>query len=229
MVSSRSTLLFSLFSLVSSHSQPFLPSPRHLVACEPLCVSCDSSGKCISCSYDAQLSAGKCTCDPGYYANKSSCDLCPAACATCTKSDTVKCSECSDLAGMNEDGECYCLGGSSWNIYTRTCQCSTGYYFSVSQECLQCTYRCNVCEGSGAAQCIVCESGLFPSNEGCIVHTYSSYEEPTDDDDDDGTSLGGAIGGAIGGIISFAIVGGCAYYWWNRCKGTLIGALIIST
>ena len=226
MALSTSTLLFALFSLGLSQSQPFLPSRRDLLACEPLCISCDSSAKCLSCTYHAHLSAGKCACDGGYYLDEIYCEVCPAACATCSKSDALKCTECSDLAELSENGDCSCIGGSSWNIYTRTCECPSGSYFSVTQMCLLCSSHCVVCEGPGTAQCIVCESGLFPSSNGCISRTFTSNEIP---DDEGGTDIGGAIGGAIGGVVSLVIVGGCAYYWWNRCKGTIVGALIISS
>lgn len=224
MALSTSTLLFALFSLVSSRSRPYLPSFRHLLTCEPLCVSCETSDTCSSCSDNAHLSTGKCICGAGYYRNEDYCAFCPTACATCSKSDTLECSECSDLAEMSKSGDCSCIGGTIWNTNTRKCECADGYYLSDTQTCHPCISHCRVCEGPGTAQCIVCEGGLFPSSMGCASQTSTLGP-----DDDVGVDLAAAIGGSIGGLVFLGALAGCYYYWWNRCKGTIIATGLISS
>ena len=39
------------------------------VACDSTCLTCSNASlnSCLSCKYNASLSAGQCSCKPGYY------------------------------------------------------------------------------------------------------------------------------------------------------------------
>ncbi|CAG9330186.1 unnamed protein product [Blepharisma stoltei] len=124
----------------------FYSADHQCSPCSPQCSTCsDSSSACLTC-FDtihmssppnclcpvySTLTAGSCTCDPGFYFSSNTvCSSCDETCAACSGSDN--CLSCKDPLHATPSGG--------------ICQCDSGFYWVASSYyCDKCAPKCASC------------------------------------------------------------------------------------
>ena len=114
--------------------------------CSYKCSTCDSTGRCLSCSDPKRDINNNCNCPDGFYDNlQSSCLACNSGCKTCSSQNV--CTTCDATQNKN-------LSGTS-------CVCNSGYFPTIDNQlnitCNKCAPQCDNCQGN-AYTCTFCDS-----------------------------------------------------------------------
>ncbi|KAJ8402031.1 hypothetical protein AAFF_G00372660 [Aldrovandia affinis] len=130
--------------------------------CSENCVKCTSADACSECTPGTSLQGNLCRvdCDSGsfYSRERSECEPCHRACATCAGASEGACTSCSEGFLLEE-----------WMCVP---SCSDGFYPATHLDtCNRCDSNCLTCVGPGG-NCSSCVSGLSLQSGRC-VHTSS--------------------------------------------------------
>lgn len=142
--------------------------------CNDLCVICDNSRGCTSCTANSSLAnpatnPSICSCFTGFYQKNTSCIAsCKNTCLSCSSSDGNLCYSCKSNARIDpigaSSGSCVCLAGYVINSTTGEC------------ETWRCPTECSTCI-RGSHTCKTCNSGYsyWPEVTGCYANCPSNY------------------------------------------------------
>ncbi|KAL0580351.1 hypothetical protein V5O48_001688 [Marasmius crinis-equi] len=166
-------------------------------ACPANCSSCDEgingSGRCLTptfanapsscnCLNGQCASGGQCTCNtgwttadngtlcakcsPGFFLSSTGdCHTCQLGCSSCADGTGV-CQTCKP--GFTQDANDKTKCNPSQSVTGTGTVCPDGS-FSDGTKCQACSPSCRTCRGATSNDCVICASGTYAFNGGCVA------------------------------------------------------------
>ncbi|KAF8156715.1 TNFR/NGFR cysteine-rich region family protein [Crassisporium funariophilum] len=135
--------------------------------CNCLNGLCGANGQCAcNAGFTTADDGTACAkCSPGFFLTSTGdCQVCQLGCTACADG-TGTCVTCK--SGFSQDGNDRTKCNPPQSA-TTTGQVCPDESFSNGASCSQCSSTCQTCTGGSSNDCIICASGLFTFNGGCV-------------------------------------------------------------